>query len=59
MEVSYSLHEDYIERAMERAQVLAHVLHEEVIPDVVTVEVKEEVEKFADEKGVFLIKATY
>ena len=59
IEVSYSLHEDDIERAIERAQVLAHVLHEEVIPTVVTAEVKEDLEKLADEKGVFLIKASY
>jgi hypothetical protein len=59
IEVSYSLHEDDIERAIERAQILAHVLHEEVIPTVVTAEVKEDLEKLADEKGVFLIKASY
>jgi len=59
VEVSYSLYEDDIQRATERAQILAHVLHEEVIPTVVTVEVKEEVEKLAEEKGVFLIKAGY
>ena len=59
IEVSYSLHKDDIERAIERAQVLAHVLREEVIPTVVTAEVKEDIEKLADEKGVFLIKVNY
>ncbi|GAQ94040.1 hypothetical protein TAGGR_1210 [Thermodesulfovibrio aggregans] len=59
VEVSYSLYEDDIQRAIERARVLAHVLHEEVIPTVVTAELKEDVEKLADEKGVFLIKADY
>ncbi|WP_353684788.1 hypothetical protein V4D30_03075 [Thermodesulfovibrio sp. 3907-1M] len=59
VEVSYSLHEDDIQRAIERAQILAQVLHEEVIPTVVTAEAKEDLEKLADEKGVFIIKADY
>jgi len=59
VEISYSLYEDDIERAIERAQILAQILHEEVIPTVVTAEVKEDVEKLADEKGIFLIKVDY
>jgi hypothetical protein len=59
VEVSYSLFEDDLERAEERARILAHVLKEEVIPCVVTVEVKEDVEKMADEKGILVIKADY
>jgi cell division protein FtsB len=59
VEISYSLYEDDIERAIERAQILAQILHEEVIPTVVTAEVREDVEKLADDKGVFLIKVDY
>jgi len=59
VEVSYSLCEDDLARAEERARILAHVLKEEVIPCVVTVEVKEDVEKMADEKGILVIKADY
>jgi polyhydroxyalkanoate synthesis regulator phasin len=59
VEVSYSLFEDDLARAEERARILAHVLKEEVIPCVVTVEVKEDVEKMADEKGILVIKADY
>jgi cell division protein FtsB len=59
VEISYSLYEDDIERAIERAQILAQILHEEVIPTVVTAEVREDVEKLADNKGIFLIKVDY
>ncbi|GAB5046313.1 hypothetical protein [Thermodesulfovibrio sp. TK110] len=59
VEVSYSLYEDDIQRAIERAQILSHILHEEVIPTVVTAEAKEDLEKLADERGVFIIKADY
>jgi len=59
VEISYSLYEDDIERAIERAQILAQILHEEVIPTVVTAEVREDVEKLADDKGIFLIKVDY
>jgi chromosome segregation ATPase len=59
VEVSYSLFEDDLARAEEHARILAHVLKEEVIPCVVTVEVKEDVEKMADEKGILVIKADY
>jgi len=44
--VSYSLHEEDIERSVERANILAHLLKKEVIPVLVSVEVKREVEIF-------------
>ena len=46
VEVSYSLHEENIERSVERANILAHLLKKEVIPVLVSVEVKREVEIF-------------
>lgn len=59
VEVSYGLYEEDIRRAAERAAVLARMLPEEVIPVVVASEVKEEIEKVADEAGVLVIKAEY
>ncbi|MDW8135464.1 MAG: hypothetical protein RMI74_01560, partial [Thermodesulfobacterium sp.] len=59
VEVSYSLQEDDLERAVERAGVLAYLLKSEVIPVVVYVESKEEVEKQAEEKGILGIKVDY
>lgn len=59
VEVSYSLHEDDLIRSLERADSLARVLQKEIIPTVVTTEVKEEMEKIAEQRGVLLIKADY
>jgi len=59
VEVSYSLYKDDIERAIERAEILAQLLKEEVIPTVVSAETQEDAEKLADEKGVLLIKTDY
>jgi len=59
VEVSYSLYRDDIERAIERAEILAQLLKEEVIPTVVSAETQEDAEKLADEKGVLLIKTDY
>ena len=59
VEVSYSLYPEDLERAFERAQILASLLNKEVIPTVVACEVTEDIEKQADEKGILLIKAEY
>jgi len=59
VEVSYSLYPEDLERAFERAQLLATLLEKEVIPTVVACEATEEVEKQADKKGILLIKAEY
>ncbi|MGC8719293.1 MAG: hypothetical protein ACP5TY_04715 [Thermodesulforhabdaceae bacterium] len=59
VEVSYSLYEDDILRAAERADILARMLTEEVIPVVVASEFKEGAEKVADDMGVLIIKAEY
>jgi uncharacterized protein YoxC len=56
VEISYSLHETDILRALERANVLARVLSEEVIPVVVAAEAKEDIQQFADSHGVLLIR---
>jgi cell division protein FtsB len=59
IEVSYSLQEEDIERAIERAGILAYVLKGEVIPTIVAVEIKEEIQKSAENKGAFVIKADF
>ena len=59
VEVSYSLYEEDIERACERADVLSRVLQREVIPTVVACQIKEGTERLADERGVLLIKVDY
>ncbi|MDW7972735.1 MAG: hypothetical protein RMI01_05980 [Thermodesulfovibrio sp.] len=59
IEVSYSLYEDDIERALKRAGIVASLLEKETIPTIVYVESKEEVEKLAEEKGILLIKTDY
>jgi chromosome segregation ATPase len=59
IEVSYSLQEDDIERAVERAGILAYVLKGEVIPTIVAVEIKDEIQKSAEDKGAFVIKADF
>ena len=59
VEVSYSLHEEDIERSVERANILAHLLKKEVIPVLVSVEVKREVEKKIEDKGALLIKTDF
>ena len=59
VEISYSLQEDDIEKAIERAGILAHIFKKEVIPVVVAVKIKEEIEKSAEEKGVLLIKTDF
>jgi len=58
-EVSYSLQQDDLERAYERACILSKVLNKEVIPVVVFVEAKEEMEKLGEDKGVLLIQVEY
>ena len=59
VEVSYSLQEDDIERAIERAGIFAYILKSEVIPTIVAVEIKEEIQKSAEDKGIFVIKADF
>ncbi len=59
VEVSYSLHEEDIERSVERANILAYLLKKEVIPVLVSVEVKREVEKKIEDKGALLIKTDF
>jgi len=59
VEVSYSLYPEDLERAFERAQILATILHKEVIPTVVACEATEDIQKKADERGILLIKVEY
>ncbi len=59
VEVSYSLYGDDLERALRRANFLAALLKEEVIPTLVCVEAQEELIKEADEKGIYLLKTSY
>ncbi|MCD6489597.1 MAG: hypothetical protein J7K20_02585 [Thermodesulfobacterium sp.] len=59
VEVSYSLHEQDVERSVERADILAYLLKKEVIPVLVAVEVKKEVEKKVENKGALLIKTEF
>ena len=59
VEISYSVYEEDLKRAMERANILAHILKKEVIPTVVGVEVREEILEEADRSGIFLIKTNY
>lgn len=59
VEISYSVYEGDLKRAMERANILAHILKKEVIPTVVGVEIREEILEEADRSGVFLIKTDY
>ncbi|MDW8135747.1 MAG: hypothetical protein RMI74_02990, partial [Thermodesulfobacterium sp.] len=59
VEVSYSIFEEDLKRAEERAALLAFLLEREIIPTVVGVEVKEEIVKIAEERGIFLIKTDY
>ncbi len=59
VEISYSLYEKDLERAFERANLLSGILKKEVIPTVVGVEIKKEIEELAEEKGILLIKAQY
>ncbi len=59
VEVSYSLYGDDLERALRRANFLAALLKEEVIPTLICVEAQEELIKEADEKGIYLLKTSY
>ncbi|HEA83848.1 MAG TPA: hypothetical protein ENI03_01005 [Thermodesulfobacterium geofontis] len=59
VEVSYSLHEQDVERSVERADILAYLLKKEVIPVLVAVEVRKEVEKKVEDKGALLIKTGF
>jgi len=59
VEVSYQAFEDDIERALKRYKIFQKLFEEQVIPTVVSCEVKEEIEKLAEEKGVLLIKVKY
>lgn len=59
VEVSYSLYREDLERALRRADILATLLKEEVIPTLVCVEAQEELLKEADEKGIYLLKTVY
>lgn len=59
VEVSYTLQKDGIERALERADKLHQILKTEIIPTVVVVESKEELNTMADERGILIIKSNY
>ena len=59
VEVSYSLHKENIERSVGRANILAHLLKKEVIPVLVSVEVKREIEEKIEDKGAFLLKLIF
>ena len=59
VEISYTLFEKDMIRSIERANTLAKVLKEEVIPCLVFVEAKENLEEIAKEKGVLTIKINY
>jgi len=59
VEVSYSLHEEDIERSVERANILAYLLKKEVIPVLVSVEVKREAEKKLKGLSIHLCKFYY
>jgi len=59
VEVSYSLHEEDIERSVERANILAHLLKKEIIPVLVSVEVKREIEEKIEDKRALLIKTDF
>lgn len=56
VEISYSIYEDDLVRAQERAGILAHVLKKEVIPTIGGVEIGEDLERKADEEGVLVIR---
>ncbi len=59
VEVSYSLYEEDIQRAIRRANILAHLLQKEVIPTVICVETKEDFIKLAEDQGAFVLKTDY
>lgn len=59
VEISYSLYEDDIKRALDRANVLFKVLKQEVIPTVVYVEGFNNIEEVATQNGVLAIKVNY
>lgn len=56
VEISHSVYEEDIERAIERANILATILNKEVIPAVIGSEVKEELMDQAESRGVLVIK---
>lgn len=57
VEISHSVYESDIKRALDRANILALLLKREVIPTVIGTEVKEELISQAEDSGVLLIKA--
>lgn len=57
IEISHKVFESDLERAFERANILAYLLGKEVIPTVIGSEVEEKISELADEKGVLLIEA--
>lgn len=59
VEISYSVYEDDINKALERANLLSALFEKEVIPTVVGVEVKEEIVSFAEERGILVVRTDY
>lgn len=57
IEISHKVFVSDLERAFERANILAYLLGKEVIPTVIGSEVEEEISELADERGVLLIEA--
>lgn len=57
IEISHKVFESDLERAFERANILAYLLGKEVIPTVIGSEVEEKISELADERGVLLIEA--
>jgi len=57
IEISHKVFESDLERAFERANILAYLLGKEVIPTVIGSEVEEKISELAVEKGVLLIEA--
>lgn len=57
IEISHKVFESDLERAFERANILAYLLGKEVIPTVIGSEVEEKISELAVERGVLLIEA--
>ncbi|MDQ7032335.1 MAG: hypothetical protein Q9M37_06420 [Desulfonauticus sp.] len=58
-EISYAIYEKDLIRAKQRAEILSRLFDKEVIPVVVGVEITDQLEKQAAEKGVLVITTCY
>jgi len=59
VEVSYALHEGDLQRARKRGEMFSRFCEEEVIPVVIGTEIKDEIERKAEEEGILVIKTSY